>query len=275
MFPRFLRAHARSGVVSASLTAALVAAPAAPALAQDADDPYTVEAAEVDLKKLPDGGEAIRTEIPVPPNIETASAPGAWLAPSTRTEIDLEHTVQQGESLGDIAAAYGLDERDGWRPLFDANDEVERPWHIWPGLELSIPMDGDELTRREVPEKPAPAPEPQEQADTESREERSRASRSDSRSSATSESSSSQSTTVSGGRWDALAACESGGNWSINTGNGYYGGLQFSLQSWRAVGGSGYPHQASKAEQIKRAEMLLARQGWGAWPACTSKLGWR
>ena len=73
--------------------------------------------------------------------------------------------------------------------------------------------------------------------------------------------------------WDRLARCESSGNWSINTGNGYYGGLQFSLSSWRWVGGSGYPHRASKAEQIRRAELLLARQGWGAWPACSRKLG--
>jgi Transglycosylase-like domain len=75
--------------------------------------------------------------------------------------------------------------------------------------------------------------------------------------------------------WDRLAQCESGGNWSINTGNGYYGGLQFSLSSWRAAGGSGYPHKASRAEQIRRGERLKARQGWGAWPSCTSKLGLR
>lgn len=75
--------------------------------------------------------------------------------------------------------------------------------------------------------------------------------------------------------WDRLARCESGGNWSINTGNGYYGGIQFSLASWRAVGGSGYPHQASRLEQIYRGELLQARQGWGAWPACTRKLGIR
>ncbi|WP_413543704.1 resuscitation-promoting factor Rpf [Citricoccus nitrophenolicus] len=73
--------------------------------------------------------------------------------------------------------------------------------------------------------------------------------------------------------WNALAQCESGGNWSINTGNGYYGGLQFSPSSWRAAGGSGMPHQASKAEQIRVAENLLSMQGWGAWPACSAKLG--
>lgn len=73
--------------------------------------------------------------------------------------------------------------------------------------------------------------------------------------------------------WDALAQCESTGNWSINTGNGYYGGLQFSPSSWSAAGGSGMPHQASKAEQIRVAENLLSMQGWGAWPACSAKLG--
>ncbi|MEG2423263.1 transglycosylase family protein, partial [Glutamicibacter sp.] len=75
------------------------------------------------------------------------------------------------------------------------------------------------------------------------------------------------------GTWDKLAQCESGGNWSINTGNGYYGGLQFSLSTWKAFGGSGMPHQASKAEQIRVATKVQASQGWGAWPACTAKLG--
>lgn len=73
--------------------------------------------------------------------------------------------------------------------------------------------------------------------------------------------------------WDRLAQCESGGNWSINTGNGYYGGLQFSPTTWRAFGGSGMPHQASRGEQIAVAERTLAAQGWGAWPSCSRKLG--
>src|SRR5215207_4205933 len=75
--------------------------------------------------------------------------------------------------------------------------------------------------------------------------------------------------------WKRLAQCESSGNWHINTGNGYYGGLQFSLASWRAVGGKGYPHKASKSEQIRRAEKLKAIQGWGAWQACSRKIGLR
>lgn len=68
--------------------------------------------------------------------------------------------------------------------------------------------------------------------------------------------------------WDAIAACESGGNWSINTGNGYYGGLQFNAGTWRANGGSGLPHNASRAEQIRVAENVLRTQGIGAWPVC-------
>lgn len=74
--------------------------------------------------------------------------------------------------------------------------------------------------------------------------------------------------------WDMLAQCESSGNWSINTGNGYYGGLQFSHSTWQAYGGTGYAHQASKAEQIRIAEKVLASQGPNAWPACTAKTGW-
>ena len=87
--------------------------------------------------------------------------------------------------------------------------------------------------------------------------------------------SSNTSSTPSGSVWDKLAQCESGGNWSINTGNGYYGGLQFSLSTWRAYGGSGMPHQASREEQIAIAKKVQAGQGWGAWPACSAKLGLR
>ena len=76
-----------------------------------------------------------------------------------------------------------------------------------------------------------------------------------------------------GATWDALAQCESGGNWSINTGNGFYGGLQFTQQSWNGVGMSGSPATATRAQQIEAGERLLAIQGWGAWPACSAKLG--
>ncbi|MDT7702525.1 MAG: resuscitation-promoting factor RpfA [Pseudonocardiales bacterium] len=73
--------------------------------------------------------------------------------------------------------------------------------------------------------------------------------------------------------WDNLAQCESTGNWATNTGNGYYGGLQFNLTTWRAYGGAGMPHNASREQQIAVAEKVLAAQGWNAWPSCSKKAG--
>ncbi|QBJ97586.1 resuscitation-promoting factor [Rhodococcus sp. ABRD24] len=81
-----------------------------------------------------------------------------------------------------------------------------------------------------------------------------------------------------GSTWDALAQCEATGNWAINTGNGYYGGLQFSQSTWAAYGGTQYAPTADRAtreQQIAVAEKVQAAQGWGAWPSCTSKLGLR
>ena len=73
--------------------------------------------------------------------------------------------------------------------------------------------------------------------------------------------------------WDRVAACESGNNWSINTGNGFYGGLQFTKSTWRGYGGSGSPQYASKSEQKRVARNVLKGQGPGAWPVCSRKAG--
>ena len=140
-------------------------------------------------------------------------------------------------------------------------------------------------------EKPKPAPEPAAEAPkteqksekkSEKRSSSSTANRSSERSSEDSSSSkdsgASAPSAPSGSVWDRIAQCESGGNWSINTGNGYHGGLQFSGQTWRAFGGGKYAptaDQASRAQQIDIAKKVQAQQGWGAWPACTSKLGIR
>ncbi|SRR5580765_3333211 len=67
---------------------------------------------------------------------------------------------------------------------------------------------------------------------------------------------------------ERMAQCESGGRWYINTGNGFYGGLQFTLPTWRSVGGRGMPHQNSKMEQKYRAVILIKRAGYGPWPVC-------
>jgi hypothetical protein len=76
--------------------------------------------------------------------------------------------------------------------------------------------------------------------------------------------------------WDRVAQCESSGNWAVNSGNGFYGGLQFTSSTWAAFGGHAYAanaHQASKAQQIAVAEKVLAAQGPGAWPVCSVKAG--
>ncbi|GAA2508577.1 transglycosylase family protein [Streptomyces longisporus] len=79
-----------------------------------------------------------------------------------------------------------------------------------------------------------------------------------------------------GGVWDRIAQCESGGNWHINTGNGYYGGLQFSAGTWRAYGGTAYAPTAagaSREQQISVATKVQNAQGWGAWPVCSGRAG--
>ncbi|WP_155055509.1 LysM peptidoglycan-binding domain-containing protein [Streptomyces blattellae] len=79
-----------------------------------------------------------------------------------------------------------------------------------------------------------------------------------------------------GGVWDRIAQCESGGNWHINTGNGYYGGLQFAAGTWRAYGGTAYAataDQASREQQIAVATKVQRAQGWGAWPTCSARAG--
>lgn len=169
-------------------------------------------------------------------------------------------TVEKGDTLSKIAKKHDTT----YVRIFKANKKIKDPDVIHPGDEYRIPAKDEKLPDRALPgDKPAkpapqaaaPAPVPQPRRQTVP----------------------SVAPNYASGNsvWDRLAACESGGNWSINTGNGYYGGLQFSLSSWRGVGGSGYPHQASREEQIRRGEMLRASGGWGHWPACSAKLGLR
>lgn len=73
--------------------------------------------------------------------------------------------------------------------------------------------------------------------------------------------------------WESLALCETGGNWNTDTGNGYFGGLQFSQGAWNSVGGNGNPAQASKDEQISRGKILQKNRGWGVWGICAQRLG--
>jgi uncharacterized protein YabE (DUF348 family) len=80
----------------------------------------------------------------------------------------------------------------------------------------------------------------------------------------------------SGLNWDAVAACESGGNWAINTGNGYYGGVQFDQRTWLGNGGGAYaqlPSEAGREQQIDIASRVVAARGWSPWPSCARQVG--
>lgn len=164
--------------------------------------------------------------------------------------------VKSGDNLTKIAKA----EKTTYKRIFYANKQIKNPDLIYPGQKLRIPDAKEELKKRKL-----------------SAEQKAVALASDTayKSQVKAVSKTSAPRVAGGSVWDRLAGCESGGNWSINTGNGYYGGLQFSLATWRAVGGTGYPHQHSREEQIKRGQILQARSGWGQWPACTLKLGLR
>lgn len=192
--------------------------------------------------------------------LAVAAAPSAHAETNTQTEqapTPVIVEVQKGDYLAKIANAN----QTTYLRIYYANTDIKDPNLIYAGQKVRIPAADEQLTERPLPgavTAPVASPQP---VSTAPKTAPKRAA--------------APAATVNGGVWDRLAACESSGNWSINTGNGYYGGLQFSLASWRGVGGSGYPHQASKAEQIARAEQLLARQGWGAWPACSAKLGLR
>ncbi|MFZ1361171.1 MAG: transglycosylase family protein [Candidatus Saccharimonadales bacterium] len=164
-------------------------------------------------------------------------------------------TVTPGDTLSSIAEAHDTT----YPRLFDANESIAHPDYINPGQELRVPTADEELPDRmaavvSVPVvaqsvavsqrtyTPAPAP------------------------------------AVGGGVWDRLAQCEAGGNWAINTGNGYSGGLQFAPGTWTGNGGGVYAPtagQASREQQIAIAEKLVAKSGYNSWPACADKLGLR
>ena len=168
-------------------------------------------------------------------------------------------TVQEGDTLTKIATDKGTT----YVRLYDANEQISDPDLINPNDTVRVPAPDEQLPARPLPENAVAAAAPVAAPSYSAPVPR-----------AVSPAPAAVSYN-SGDVWSSLAACEAGGNWAINTGNGFYGGLQFTLSSWAAVGGSGYPNEASPAEQIARGQMLQQRQGWGAWPACSAKLGLR
>ncbi len=186
------------------------------------------------------GGSQVRAE--VQPNQEQ----------QIEQQVKTYVRVKPGDSLTKIAKRTNTT----YQRLYFANKTVKNPDLIYPGDKLRVPDDNEKLKKRPLSSQQAIEASASERTYRPQKQ-------------------ISAPKAVSGSVWDQLAACESGGNWSINTGNGYYGGLQFTVSTWQSVGGSGYPHQHSRDEQIKRGKILQARSGWGQWPACTAKLGLR
>lgn len=165
-------------------------------------------------------------------------------------------TVQEGDTL----TAIGQANNSTYERIFYANGHIADPNIINPGQELRIPTTDEALAPREIPVYAPVQPVVQ--------------SGQDYGYSAPSASAANYSA-GDGSVWDQLAKCEAGGNWATNTGNGYSGGLQFSPGTWTANGGTGNAADASREQQIAVAQNVQARQGWGAWPACSAKLGLR
>ena len=221
----------------------------------------------------PTVGEAlVEAGISIDDNDKVTPGPGRPVTDglqATVVRVDVEEVVQKTAIPAGTERRRSDDLYEGQSKVIRSGRDGERTLTFEEVLEdgkrVSLTKTGDAVTRKPVERvvavgtKDRPAP----------KRESSRSSRSSSRSG------SSAPAVASGSVWDRLAQCESGGNWSINTGNGYYGGLQFSLQTWRAMGGSGYPHENSRAQQIAIASKLQSQAGWGQWPSCSRKLGLR
>ena len=169
-----------------------------------------------------------------------------------------QYRVRSGDTLSNIARhEYG--KASDWPAVWWANrHQVPNPGLITAGQRLRLPNNHHVkawLTRAAQAATPAP----------------SSAAPTSSTASAPASASPSALPAAGGANWAAIAACESGGNWSANTGNGFYGGLQFTQGTWDAYGGGQYAasaNEASQAQQIAVAERVLAGQGIGAWPVC-------
>jgi len=199
----------------------------------------TVSLAALNLVAMLTGGALGATPTPKPspkstprPVVNVASP-----APAPKT-----HTVQSGDSLSIIATEENL---DSWRPMWDANPVVTDPNLIYAGEQLVVP-DG--------PTTPRPLPEGVEVQPV------------GAISSAPRSATTANYAEGAPGLLARIRQRESGGNYADNTGNGYYGAYQFSLGTWRGVGGSGLPSDASPAEQDMRAQMLYNERGCSPWP---------
>jgi LysM repeat protein len=176
-------------------------------------------------------------------------------------QVPASYTVQQGDTLSTIAAHEYSSAAD-WPAVWWANrHQVANPNMIAAGQRLRLPASGQVpawMAHAALAAIPASSPAPAvsvAQADPP----------------AAAPVTAAPAASSGGANWSAIAACESGGNWSANTGNGFYGGLQFTEQTWLGYGGGQYAssaNQATEAQQVAVAQRVLAGQGVGAWPVC-------
>jgi hypothetical protein len=197
--------------------------------------------------------------------------PKAAIRQWTPAGESIVHMVSYGQGLQLIAQKYGFKGDEAYRVLYDANPQLEQLHLERSGITLRIPVCQARMYRRKLPE-PPPPPKPEKKKQQDSAQP-SDDGPSDAGSGGGDGSKDDAPSVPNDSVWDQLAECEAGGDWSANTGNGYYGGLQFSESSWLAVGGTGLPHEHSREEQIKRGKLLQDEQGWGAWPHCAAELG--
>jgi LysM repeat protein len=159
-------------------------------------------------------------------------------------------TVNGGDTLDGIATAH----QTTYIRMFDANTKIQDPDLIYPGDQLRVPKADEQLTDRPLPSDAiVPANEPPTAQPAAQ--------------SAYSYAPAAVTRYTSGSGWDAVAACESGGNWSINTGNGYYGGLQFTQQTWASAGGLAYAPRADLATPAQQIA-IASKLSMGNWPVC-------
>jgi LysM repeat protein len=179
-------------------------------------------------------------------------------APDKKAVQPVVEVVDPGDTLSAIAAVH----QTTYVRLYDANGQISNPDIIHPGEQVRIPAPEEQLPSRPLPsaQVAVAAPRPTVSAAPAVAKK------------------TYASVPASGDVWDRLARCEASGNWAINTGNGFYGGLQFTAGTWTNHGGGVYAPRAdlaSREQQIDIAQRVLASQGWGAWPACSAKLGLR
>lgn len=217
----------------------------------------------LDSQKNSNDSTLLAAAVDTPTKVETGAKPAEAAKPQTTPKPTIV-TVQRGDYLNKLAKENATTALR----LFYANTQIKDPDLIYPDQKLRIPKADEKLTARAVPVN--------QQLATPTKTESAKAAAPQQRSA--------KRTTVAaaavsnGSTWDRIAACESGGNWHINTGNGYYGGLQFSTSTWLGYGGGAYtPHAdlATREQQIAIATKVQASQGWGAWPVCSYKAGAR